>query len=135
MVLGLICSRGVAGFFLYLLFTVTGAVVFTAFALLLGSLSFWFVRMEIFGDQMLNATVSFSTYPDGIFEGGVRFLIYFIIPTGMIVYQPVHIMTAFDLKGLLVVLGYAALLLVAAVVVFYRGLRRYSSGNLMSARL
>ena len=126
---------GIKRFLLFLLFTVTGAIIITAFALLLGSLSFWFVRMEIFGDQMLNATVSFSTYPDGIFEGGVRFLIYFIIPTGMIVYQPVHIMTAFDLKGLLVVLGYAALLLVAAVVVFYRGLRRYSSGNLMSARL
>lgn len=120
---------------LFLLFTVTGAVIITAFALLLGSLSFWFVRMEIFGDQMLNAAVSFSTYPDGIFKGGVRFLIYFIIPTGMMVYQPVHVMTVFDLKGLLTVFGYAALLSAIAAAVFYRGLRRYSSGNLMAARI
>lgn len=107
----------------------------TAFAVLLGSLSFWFVRMEIFADQMLNVTISFATYPDGIFKGAVKVLLYFAIPTGMMVYQPVHIMTDFKWKGFLMVLGYAGMLSVAAVVVFYRGLRKYSSGNLMSARV
>ncbi|NBJ91733.1 hypothetical protein D5281_03775 [bacterium 1xD42-62] len=120
---------------LFLLFTVTGAVMITAFALLLGSLSFWLVRMELFGDQMVNVVISFATYPDGIFKGAVKTLLYFMIPTGMMVYQPVHVMTDFDLKGLLVVIGYAGALSVAAVTVFYRGLRRYSSGNLMGARV
>ncbi len=120
---------------LFLLFTVTGALIITAFALLMGSLSFWFVRMEIFGNQMLNALVSFATYPDGIFKGAVKFLLYFIIPTGMMVYLPVHVITDFDLRGLLVVFGYALLLSAVSVTVFYRGLRRYSSGNLMEARI
>lgn len=135
LILVCVCGFGIKRIFMFLLFTVTGAAIITAFALLMGSLSFWFVRMEIFGDQMLGATVSFATYPDGIFKGGVRFLIYFIIPTGMMVYEPVHIITAFDLRGLLVVLGYTFLLSVLAVAVFYRGLRRYSSGNLMAARI
>lgn len=36
---------------------------------------------------------------------------------------------------LFTVLGYAAGLTALAVAVFYRGLRRYASGNLMEARL
>ena len=41
------CKPGVGGFFLFLLLVVTGTVIFTAFAVLLGSLSFWFVRMDM----------------------------------------------------------------------------------------
>lgn len=126
---------GIGAILLFLLFTVTGAVIITAFALLMGSLSFWFVRMEIFGNQMQNVLISFATYPDGIFKGGVKYLLYYIIPTGMMVYLPVHVITDFNPKSLLTVLGYALGLSVLAVGVFYRGLRRYSSGNLMEARL
>jgi ABC-2 type transport system permease protein len=126
---------GIGAILLFLLFTVTGAVIITAFALLMGSLSFWFVRMEIFGNQMQNVLISFATYPDGIFKGGVKYLLYYIIPTGMMVYLPVHVITDFNPKSLLMVLGYALGLSVLAVGVFYRGLRRYSSGNLMEARL
>lgn len=133
--LGLICSRGAGGFFLYLLFTVTGAVVFTAFALLLGSLSFWFVRMDMLQNQMVMGIVSFGTYPDGIFKGVSRFLLYFVIPVGMAVWHPVHLLVSFDAGMFFTVTGYAAFLVVAAVAVFYRGLRRYASGNLMEARM
>lgn len=121
-------------FFLFLIFAASGAVILTAFALLTGSLSFWFVKTEMFGAHMVNCMISFATYPDGIFHGTARFLLYSIIPVGMAVYQPVHIMVNFDGGMLLWVLGYTILLSMAAVLVFYRGLRRYTSGNLMEAR-
>lgn len=121
-------------FFLFLVFAVSGAVILTAFALLMGSLSFWFVRTEMFGVHMVNCMISFATYPDGIFHGAARVLLYSVIPVGMAVYQPVHIMVSFDGGMLLWVLGYTILLGTAAVLVFYRGLRRYASGNLMEAR-
>lgn len=129
------CRPGVGGFFLFFLFTVTGAAVFTAFALLLGSLSFWFVRMDLLQNQMVMSAVSFATYPDGIFNGISRFLLYFIIPVGMAVWHPVHLIGRFDFGMFLTLLGYVCLLLSAAAVVFYRGLRRYASGSLMEARL
>lgn len=121
--------------FLFLLFTVTGAVIITSFALLMGSLTFWFVRADAFGSHMVNGMISFATYPDGIFQGRVRFLLYHVVPVGMTVYQPVHIMMRFDAGMLLTVLGYTALLTAVAVIVFYRGLRRYSSSSLMEARM
>ncbi|MBD5493023.1 MAG: hypothetical protein HDR12_01225 [Lachnospiraceae bacterium] len=122
-------------FVLFLIFSVTGAIIGTAFALFMGSLSFWLVRVEIFGSNMVNILISFSTYPDGIFKGAVRFFIYLIIPVGMSVYLPVHVMMDFDLGIFLTVLGYTVLISVLAAFVFYRGLRRYSSSNLMEARM
>ena len=130
-----ICSPGVGGFFLFLLFAVTGAVIFTSFALLLGSLSFWFVRMDMVQDQMVMNIVSFATYPDGIFNGVTRFLLYFVIPAGMTVWHPVHMLVRFEAGMLFTVLGYAGGLTALAVAVFYKGLKRYASGNLMEARL
>lgn len=120
---------------LFLLFTVTGAVIMTAFALLVGSLSFWLVRAEMFGSHMVNILTSFSTYPDGIFKGTARFLLYNVIPVGMMIYHPVHIMIAFDVTKLFIVFGYMLLISAAAVFVFYRGLRRYASSSLMEARM
>lgn len=130
-----ICRPGVGEFFLFLLCAVTGAVIFTSFALLLGSLSFWFVRMDMVQDQMVMNIISFATYPDGIFNGVTRFLLYFVIPAGMTVWHPVHMLVSFEAGMLFTVLGYAAGLTALAVAVFYRGLRRYASGNLMEARL
>lgn len=118
---------------LFLLFTVTGAFIMTAFALLMGSLTFWFVRAELFGSNMVNSAITFATYPDGIFQGVSRVLLYNILPVGMAIYHPVHIMTAFDVRKFFEVLGYLAFLSAAAVFVFYRGLRRYSSSSLMQS--
>ena len=129
------CKPGVGGFFLFLLLVVTGTVIFTAFAVLLGSLSFWFVRMDMLQNQIVMGIVSFGTYPDGIFKGASRFFLYFIIPVGMAVWHPVHLMVSFDAGMFFAVAGYACVLLALAVAVFYRGLRRYASGNLMVARL
>lgn len=129
------CRPGVCGFFLFLLFTVTGMIVFTAVALLIGSLSFWFLRMDMLENQAVMGMISFATYPDGIFQGISRFLLYFVIPVGMAVWSPVHMISRFDVGMLVTVLGYAVLLLATAVCVFYRGLRKYSSGSLMTARM
>ncbi len=120
---------------LFLFFLLTGAVIVTAYAVLLGSLAFWFVRAEAFSCHMLNGMISFGTYPDSIFEGTARFLLYYVIPVGMAAYLPVHVMIHFDVGGLLLVTGYAAVLAAVAAAVFYRGLRRYASGSLMGARM
>lgn len=130
-----IFSFSIRRFLLFLIFSITGAIIGTAFALIMGSLSFWLVRVEIFGGNMVNIMISFSTYPDGIFKGAVRFLIYMIVPVGFSVYMPVHIMMDFNLSRFLTVVGYTVLISALSVFVFYRGLRRYSSSNLMEARM
>lgn len=135
LLLGCIFCFSVSRFLLFILFTVTGTVIMTAFALLMGSLSFWLVRSELFASHMVNSVTSFATYPDGIFKGAARILLYNVIPVGMAVYHPVHIMIAFDAAKMFSVLGYLVVLCALAVFVFYRGLRRYTSSSLMGARM
>ena len=133
--LACVCGLHVKGFLLFLLFTLTGTVIFTSFSVLLGSLSFWFLRMDLLHGQAVMGMVSFATYPDGIFTGVSRFLLYFVIPVGMAVWNPVHITVGFDAAMTVMVLGYAAVLALTAVCVFYRGLRKYASSSLMAARM
>ena len=128
-------SFSIKRLFLFLLFTAIAATIQTSFAVLLGSLSFWFIRADAFSGNMINCMISFSTYPDGIFQGMSKFLLFYIIPVGMAIYRPVHLIVNFDLGGMLYVLGYTFLLISAAIFVFYRGLRRYTSSSLMEARL
>lgn len=135
LVLACVCGLQGKEFLLFFLFVVTGTVIFTSFAVFLGSLSFWFLRMDLLQGQAVMGMVSFATYPDGIFTGVSRFLLYFIIPVGMAVWHPVHIMGGFDVAMTAAVLGYAVFLALTAVCVFYRGLRKYASGNLMAARM
>lgn len=78
--------------------------------------------------------INFSTYPDGIFKGVVKFILYLIIPTGMSIYLPIHLMQDFHWGQLFLLLGFMTLLLAIAVFSFYRGLKRYTSSNLMGAR-
>ncbi|BCJ95973.1 hypothetical protein acsn021_35420 [Anaerocolumna cellulosilytica] len=119
----------------FTLFTITGGIILTAFAVITGSLSFWLVRADILSNNLMNVMVSVSTYPDGIFKGIVRLLLYTVIPTGFAVYLPVRLMVRFRLDLLLGVLGFTAAICSLAGLIFYKGLKRYASSSLMSARI
>lgn len=124
-----------AALLLFTFFTITGTVIVTSFAVIVGSMSFYFVRADIMGNNLISAILSFSTYPDGIFKGAVKFILTFIIPVGMAQYIPVHLMTDFKLVPALLVTGYALAVCGLAVLVFYRGLKRYSSSSLFEMRI
>ena len=133
----------VIGFFRFslinlLLFTVLsilGAIVLTAFAVIVGSISFWIVRGDILANNLNSAVVHFQTYPDGIFKGVVRLILYTVVPVGFVNYLPLKVILHFNIGTFLIVLGATAFLVFLAFVIFYRGLKRYSSSNLMIARI
>ena len=122
-------------FLLFTFFSVTGAIIITDIAVLLGSLSFWFGKSDMIADTGNTLVLSFSTYPDGIFKGLSRILLLTIIPIGLTSYFPVWIITKFDLKLTLVILITTIAITILTFVVFYRGLRRYSSSNLMISKI
>lgn len=133
----LLCFTGISPgrIALFTLFTITGGLLYTSFTVVAGSLSFWITRGELIAENLSNTMVNFSTYPDGIFKGAVKVILFTLIPIGFYIYLPVRIMMAFSPWFLLSVLAVTALMIVLAFWIFYKGLRRYSSGNLMSARI
>ena len=78
---------------------------------------------------------SFATYPDGIFKGIAKILLFTVIPVGLSTYIPIRVLTEFNIYLTLLVLATTILLILISFLVFYRGLKRYSSSNLMIARI
>ncbi len=116
---------------LFVLLTLHVCFIFTAFAVILGSLAFFLGNTEGLMQQMLGALISFSTYPMDIFQGAVRLLLFTIIPAGFISFIPLQLLHQFTWPLLGGLTGFTVLFVGIAVGVFHLGLHRYESGNLM----
>lgn len=123
------------GFAKYALAHLVAATVFLFFMVIIHSLAFWIGNAEGLSGQMLNAMLSFSTYPTDIFKGIGRIVVFTAVPAGFISYMPIGLMRgAVQIDFLLDALGMALLLAVFGTWFFYRGLARYSSGNMTAMR-
>lgn len=121
-------------FVLFVALTLSAMLLFVGFGVLTGSMSFFVGNAASLADQWRFAMITFSTYPAVLFDGAIKLLLYTLIPAGFVSYLPVQALRNLSL-------GYAALALAGAlgvlavgVLVFYLGLRRYESGNLIEMR-
>ena len=124
----------ISNFIMFTFFSIMGGFVLAAIAVILGSLSFWFNKTDVVADVGNSLVTNFATYPDGIFEGVAKVLLYTVIPVGLINYLPIKIITEFNLSLLLIVSIMMIIIILLAFFVFYKGLKRYSSSNLMIAK-
>lgn len=108
---------------------VAGAVVLVATAVLLNSSAFWLGRTESASRQLYECTLMFSLYPDTLFTGPLRWILFTIIPAGFVGYLPAELIRAPSAAAAAgMALGVVAYAVLAAWV-FQRGLRTYSSGS------
>lgn len=140
LIFGVILAFVSAGtdFYKIILFVVVsslGAIIFTAFFALIGSLSFWLKRGEQIASSLEFTTLTICTYPEGIFNSFIRGLLYFALPIGFAYYMPLKIVQDFNLASLTIVVLAALLLSGLAFFVFHKGLERYSSSNLINTRV
>ena len=131
----LFCHLSLAQFGLFVLFSITGSILITAFTIILSCVCFKFVKGDVLVDTLSGAVISFATYPDTIFKNVVKLIFYTIIPVGLTNYLPLHIIINFDLGSLFIVLGVTVISVILAFVIFNKGLKSYSSSNLMSSRV
>lgn len=135
LIIFVISGFSVKGLLLFVLFSITGGLMLVALAVILHSLSFWFSNTEMISEVGVNLMVNFATYPDGIFKGITKILLFTIIPVGIANYIPIKIISNFNIWLFLINILVCVVLVILAFIIFYRGLKRYSSSNLMSARL
>lgn len=120
---------------LFTLFSITGGIILTSFASILGSLCFWIVKGDLIADSLTTIMVNFATYPGTIFKNGVKLILYTLVPVGISNYMPVDTILNFNIVQLIYIIAFTILITVLAFVIFYKGLKRYSSSNLMSSRI
>ncbi len=122
-------------FILFTFFCIVGGIIMVCLTVITASLSFWFGKVELLSHTLNTFITSFSTYPEGIFKGFIKVIFYTLIPIGFISYLPVNILTTFHYTKILIVLGVTLLSIILTFIVFYKGLKKYSSSNLMNVRI
>lgn len=121
--------------FLMLLFGILGGLILVSTAVIAGSTAFWFGRSDSVADIYNRISVHFATYPDGIFKGIVRVLFFTVVPLGFVSYMPVWVVREFNFGYLLIIIMVTILFCSLSALIFRIGLKKYSSSNLMSARI
>ncbi|HEY9789762.1 MAG TPA: ABC-2 family transporter protein [Candidatus Obscuribacterales bacterium] len=121
-------------FLLFTLMTFTIALLFVGFSVATGSLGFYLGNAESLAEHWRGSLIAFSTYPMGMFKGNVRLLLYTVVPAGFVSGFPIDALQKMSLLHAAYSLGGALLAVALAVVVFYHGLSRYESGNMVAMR-
>ena len=120
---------------MFTLFIILGGILQTCVAIIYGSLSFWLGKVDQFADTFTSLIDMFGTYPDSIFNRFIHIIFFTIVPVAFIVFIPVQLLVEFNIYNILLLLAGALIIILIACVTFRRGLKRYSSSNLMIARL
>ena len=125
----------IKNFLLYTLFCIIGGIILVSISIIVSSLSFWFNMTDIFADTVNAIMINFATYPDGIFKGFCKLMLYTIVPVGLVNYIPIHILSDFNIMLFILIFIIAILFVASAYTIFNKGLKRYSSSSLMNARI
>ena len=125
----------IQNFFLFVLFGICGGLTLASISVIFSSFSFWFGRSEMICNTVNSLMTNFATYPEGIFKGVIKILFYTLLPLAVTTYVPVSIISHFKLSYLFYVIFGSLFFVFLAFFLFYRGLRKYSSTNLMNVRI
>ena len=105
------------------------AATFLGCGIVFFSLPFWMSRTETTSRQLWDLLVTFSLYPEPLFGGTLRFVLYTVLPAGFIAYLPVRIVREPSVAEIVMLTAGSAAYLLFGAWFFNRGLRRYSSGS------
>jgi ABC-2 type transport system permease protein len=111
------------------------STILISFLVIVQSLAFWVGNAQLIATNALNAVITFSSYPMVLFDNTARFLLLTLLPAGFIGAIPAEMVRSFSWLRLLELCGATMVFLSLAIFLFYRGLRRYESGNAIQAQV
>ena len=94
---------------MFTLLSICGGLILVAFSVILSSLSFWFTRSDAVAEVGNSMITYLATYPDGIFKGIIKFIIYTIVPVGISNYIPIQVIAEFEFNKCLIVIAMTTL--------------------------
>ena len=108
---------------------VASALVLVASGIVFFSLAFWLGRVETVARQLWDLLITFSLYPEPLFGGVLRLALFTLLPAGFVGYVPARLVRSPSVGLVLLMSAAIAVYLTIAIVVFDRGVRRYTSGS------
>lgn len=114
---------------------ISGSLVFASIGIMAHSLAFWWGPIESLSQKYFDSLFLFALYPTNIYSGFLKFLMFTLIPAGIIGYLPVELIRNFSWPQLVLLVSSSLAFWGLAFFVFYIGLKRYESGNQFGVRL
>ena len=120
---------------LFLIAAVLAAVIFVMAFTFFHSLTFWLGNATGLAEQAANAMLTFAMYPNDIFQGAIRFMMYTILPAAFVGVIPVRVVSKVDVQALALMALAALVITLVSCSVFYAGLRKYESGSALNVNV
>ena len=130
-IMGIFYSGNAAAWLWFIAGILIGALIMTAVTLTAHTLSFYFGDATIIGQMATEFAINFSIYPEKIYAPAIRALMYSLIPVGIAVHIPLRLIEQFSIWTALAGFAGAVIYCGFSGWFFYRGLRRYESGNII----
>lgn len=108
---------------------IMGSLFFLFFGVLVNSLAFWGGAMKGFNKQLVEMLITFCVYPQNIFGGFVKLVLFTVVPAAYISYLPVKGIVEGQWWYLIGVFFALIVFMTLSTWVFYRGLKVYESGS------
>ena len=133
--MGIVYRGSGAAWLWFTIAVVSCCVLMTGVLLLANSFTFYIGDASAPARIMTELMINMSIYPDKVYGPPVRALMYSLIPVGFAVHVPMRLLSGASPILAPAAFAGAALFLAFAVHMFYRGLKRYESGNIIVTRL
>lgn len=117
---------------LIILLTVISTILFLAGVIIIYSISFYFTDADSVTRGIFELFFTPSLFHGGAFQGLMRFIFTFAIPSLLIGVLPVEITREISLSKLFLVSILATFWFVVSIKFFYRSVRKYESSNFMT---
>src|SRR5262249_2662825 len=121
-----------AHFSMFVMLSIFVAAVFVGLSVASASLAFYLGNATVLCEQWRFAVITFSTYPQTLFSGLAKLILFTAIPAAFVSYIPVEALRSLSMWSVGLSFFGAIAIVGAGTVFFYCGLRRYESGNLLS---
>ena len=119
----------------FVIATVATAVTMYSYVVATQSLGFYFGNFEETAERLFGVMLGLTFYPSTSIFGFLKLLTFTIIPVFFISWAPVSILKIFDWRLFIGMIAFAFVSFLIARTLFYKGLKRYESGNLIHVKL
>lgn len=124
-----------SGITLYIFLCGVTAWIFFNFIVLTQSIAFFVGNFEEAAEQWYHSLLGFTLYPQSVFHGVLKMLMFTLVPAFFIATLPVDLINQFSWEKIFWLFGLGLITFLIAVGLFRRGLKRYESGNLISFKM
>lgn len=130
----IIFNFSIKNILLYTILIIFGSLIYASTICIFNTLTFIFYKSSEFTEVIKSTLLNSSLYPDVIFNRVVKIIFFTLVPSGFACWIPVHLIMDFNIINLIILILATIIFVSLAFFLFNRGLKRYSSSNLMGAR-